>query len=113
VNPTELNEAERAVLIDLLAYMLRADGDVEAAEIAELQALEEELAVDGLASAVQTAPFGDRDAILDDAVALVRPTSRELFRTILHDLAFADGHGHAFERELLDALTLRWARAGA
>lgn len=110
----ELTLDERQVMFGLLAHLATADAVVSAGESAELAALAEEMGLESLASTVAAAKTAFRTP--EDAVAAAarveRPDARELIRTILLDLAGADGERSATERALLDKLHAVWGMTG-
>ncbi len=115
MNINDLDGGEKTALVGLLAYMIDADGRVARQEAIELLALQEEMGATNLAGGVGKAIeiFEDRDELLTYAAGRVkREAARELIRTVLHDLAQADGNRVRPEKDLLDDLTLKWVRAG-
>ena len=108
---TELNEQERSVLFGLAAHVVLADGRVDPAAKAELQARAEELGLvlqDALQQA--TVDYASLDHAIDAVRTVSRSDAREWIRTVLVDLATADGDRGSAENELLSRITLSWSR---
>lgn len=104
----DLNAAERAVLIDLIAQMVAADGDTSAEELNEILELDDELGEDGLFEKVIAAGSKAREDVLAAAASVERPKARDFIRTVLHDVAATDGIDDA-EKELLSILAELWS----
>jgi uncharacterized tellurite resistance protein B-like protein len=108
----DLQPAEREALYAALAHLSAADGRISDGETNELAELAEEMEVpdlrDRLVAAHRAHPH------LDDLRKLVatveRVDARELIRTLLFDLAHADGDRGELENDVLDAVTKEWAR---
>ncbi|MEQ1564246.1 MAG: TerB family tellurite resistance protein [Myxococcota bacterium] len=109
---SELTDGEREVLFGLLTHLVAADARFAAGESAELDELGEEMGVgrldDALAAARQALPTAD--AAIAAAAGITRPDARELVRTLLFDLAHADGERTPEEDDLLVRVAKVWAR---
>lgn len=110
----ELTLDERQVLFGLLAHLAEADEVIEPGEIAEFEALGEEMGIESITSTIQAArsAFATPDHALAAAARLDRTDARELIRTLLHDLAGADGERAPQEDAILLQLNAMWRPAG-
>jgi uncharacterized tellurite resistance protein B-like protein len=108
----ELTQDERQVLFGLLAYVAAADGEVGEGELRELELLGDELGVEALSTALADARnvYPTRERLLDAVGTVRRRDARELMRTLLIDLATADGDRGHEENALLSEVTRIWAR---
>lgn len=106
----ELTLDERQVMFGLLAHLATADAAVTAGESAELAALGEEMGVESLSSTIAAArvAFRTPDDVLVAARRVDRPDARELIRTVLLDLAGADGERSEVEQALIAKLHATW-----
>ncbi len=111
MNLADLPLESKVALVGLLAHMVDADGEVAEGEAIEILALGEEMNHSSLAQAIQRArsSFADRAALLQYA-SLIEDEARLLIRTILVDVANADGFRGRDERQFLDDLFEVWAR---
>ena len=107
----DLDGTERDVLLALLAHMAEADDHIDPAEVLELHALAEEMGVDDLQGDMMRARavIRTREDLREAAAKVQRTEARELIRTILMDLAQADGERSGDELDILDDLTKVWA----
>ena len=112
MNVDELSETEREALTAAVSLLANVDGRVGYREREEIEALAEELEDPDLpkrlAAAAET--IQTLDDLLPLVVRVVRPDAREIIRTILFDLAHADGQRTDAENEILDLVTREWAR---
>ena len=112
MNVDELSEVEREALVAAVYLLVNADGRIDASERREIDALADELGDPALSDRIRDA--GDTVRGLDDLTARVRrverPNAREMIRTVLFDLANADGARDAAENGVLDLITREWAR---
>lgn len=108
----ELTQDERQVLFGLLAYTASADGEIGDGELRELELLGDELGVEALPSALAEArrTWPSRERLLEAVGTVRRRDARELIRTLLIDLATADGDRGDEENALLSEVTRIWAR---
>lgn len=108
----ELTPDERQVLFGLLAHMVAADRRIDPGEAAELDALGEEMGVGSLNDAFIEArrTYPTTESALDAAPRIDRKDARELVRTLLHDLAAADGERSIEEDRILQKLDAVWPR---
>lgn len=107
MNMSELNDAERSVLIDLLAQLVLVDGDASFEEIKELEEIADELGHDSFDEALSEARGKAREDVLVAAASVERPGARELIKTVLHDLASVDGVADG-EAALLEEVAALW-----
>jgi len=110
MNVEDLNEAERAALTAAVACVVNADGHVAAGELDEVDALGEELGLSNFREQLEAmlpmiAKVSD---ILPLLTAVERPDARELIRTLLVDLAHADGDRGDDENAVLDLIREHW-----
>lgn len=112
MNVRDLTSTEREVLFALLGHLTHADQRDDPDEARELVALGEEMGIDDLPGEVSRAGavVRTRTELLNLAETVEREDARELIRTLLFDLANADGERSAPEADLLDGITLRWSR---
>jgi uncharacterized tellurite resistance protein B-like protein len=110
VDVRDLNGIEREVLLALLAHMAEVDDHIDPEEVMELEALAEDLGIDDLQAdmmraraAVQT-----RAELLAAAAKIDRVDAQQLIRTILLDLAQADGERSGEEQELVQDVVAVW-----
>jgi hypothetical protein len=113
MNVRELTQDERQVLFGLLAHVTVADGKVEQGELEELELLGDELGVEHLHASLADARklFPTRGELLAAVATVQRKDARELIRTLLIDLATADGERTSEEEELLSDITEVWAKS--
>lgn len=106
----ELNDIERDVFLALLAHLAEADARIDPGEVLEIDALAEEMGITDMRERLMRARGATptRDDLLAALGRVQRPDARELIRTVLFDLAQADGERSESETELLDALTRAW-----
>jgi uncharacterized tellurite resistance protein B-like protein len=104
---------ERKVLFGLLAHLSVADNAVQRGEVAELDALGEELGVPSIQEALTDARgvYATPKEALAAAAQVTRPDARELIRTMLHDLSTSDGERSAAEAQMLSSLAELWPRS--
>jgi uncharacterized tellurite resistance protein B-like protein len=109
----DLTADERRVLFGLLAHLSVADSAVEKGEVAELDALGEELGVPSIQEALTDARgvFATPQEALAAAAQVTRTDARELIRTMLHDLSTSDGERSGAEAQLLTSLAGLWPRS--
>lgn len=112
MNVRELTQAERQVLFGLLAHVTMADGAIGAGELHELALLGDEMGVEPLRNALAEARklFPSRESLLAAAATVTRQDARDLIRTLLIDLATADGDRTNDENAIVDDVTRIWAR---
>ena len=112
MNVRELTHEERQVLFGLLAHVAAADGSVGDGEREELDLLGAEMGVEPLQGAIDEArkTFPTRESLLAAVGTVTRKDARELIRTLLIDLATADGDRTDEENELLSDITRVWAK---
>jgi len=112
MNLEDLNEAERDALVASLYLLVNADGRVRHQERKEVEALMVELGDPQLEARVRDA--GEKVNSVDDLKPLVakveREDARELIRTVLFDLAQADGQRSGEENDVINLVTRVWAR---
>ncbi len=115
MNVHELDPAEWKVLLALLAHLAEADERIDPAEVLELHGLADEFGERDVMGELQRARAATRtrDDLLALASTVQRDEARELMRTLLFDLAQADGDRSDAERDLLDDVTRVWARGTA
>ena len=115
VNLTDLERGEWEVLLALLAHLAEADEHIDPAEVLELHGIADELGVDDVMNQLMRArgAVRTREDLLAAAATVTRVEARELMRTLLFDLAQADGDRSDAERDLLDDVTRVWARGTA
>lgn len=115
MNVKDLLPDEWEVLLALLAHLAEADDHIDPAEVLEVHGLADEIGATDVMNALMRARavVRTRQELLDAAARVQRDEARELMRTVLFDLAQADGDRSAAEREILDAVTRVWARASA
>lgn len=108
----ELTEDERKALFALLAHLAVADSGISAGEFAEFEALGEEMGISSVHEALGAARAScpTPDAALKLAAGVTRPDAREMIRTLLHDLAGADGARGESEAKLLASIASLWPR---
>ena len=107
----DLTDDERGVLFALLAHLVTADARFAAGESEELDALGEEMGVGPLDHPIADArrAYPTPDAAVAAAATIVRPDARELVRTLLFDLAGADGEHTPDEDDLIARVLKLWA----
>lgn len=112
MNVEDLTEVEREALVAALCVLANADGRVGHKERAEIEALADELGAPDLTD--KLAEVSTRIRTIEDLTPIIahviRDDARELIRTILFDLANADGVRSAKENGVLDLITREWAR---
>jgi uncharacterized tellurite resistance protein B-like protein len=115
MNVRDLRKDEWEVLLALLAHLAEADDRIDPAEVLEVHGIADEIGAEDVMSALMRARAAvrTRQDLLDAAARVDRDEARELMRTLLFDLAQADGDRSPAEREILDAVTRVWARASA
>lgn len=108
----ELTESERNVLFALLAHIAEADDRIDPDEVLEIDALGEEMGVDNLRERLMRARAATHspEALASAMASVERPDARDLIRTLLYDLARADGEQHESENEILDRLDRAWGK---
>ncbi len=108
----DLNSTERDVLMAMLAHMTEADDHIDPAEMLELHELAEEMGIEDLQADMirARAVVQTREDLVKAAAKVERPQARELIRTILLDLAQADGDRSGDELEMLEAIMAAWGR---
>lgn len=111
MNVRDLEPAEWEVLLAMLGHLAEADARIDPGEVLEVQGLAEEFGEEDVMSRIMRAraQVQTRDDLLAAAKGVTRPAARELMRTILMDLAQADGERSDAERALLDDITRVWA----
>jgi uncharacterized tellurite resistance protein B-like protein len=109
----ELERPEWEVLLALLAHLAEADSRIDASEVLELHGIADELGIEDVMSQLMRArgALVTRPELMAAAATVTRPEARELMRTLLMDLAQADGERSGEERALLDELAAVWAPA--
>ena len=114
MNVKDLRADERDVLFALLAHLAEADERIDPAEVIEVHGIADEIGVDHVMTTLMRARAAVRttEDLLAAAARVQRPEARELIRTLLFDLAQADGERSAAERELLAAVLGVWGQAG-
>ena len=112
MNLEDLNVAEQDALVASLYLLVNADGRVRHLERQEVDALMEEIGDPTLAGRVRDA--GRHIHSVDDlgplVAAVTREEAQELIRTVLFDLAQADGRRSSEENEVINLVTREWAR---
>jgi uncharacterized tellurite resistance protein B-like protein len=112
MNLEDLNDVEQRALEAALYLLVNADGRVRHQERKEVEALAEELGDPQLADRVRDA--GERVNSVDDLTPLVakveREDAQELIRTVLFDVAQADGQRSGNENAVINLVTREWAR---
>lgn len=106
----DLDGTERDVLMALLAHMTEADDHIDPAEVLELHALAEEMGIEDLQGDMMRARavVQTREDRRRAAARVDRVEARELIRTILMDLAQADGERSDDELAILVELSEVW-----
>ncbi len=112
MNVADLTVDERLALLGLVAHLAAADGTIDEGERAELDALGEELGIEGIHEQLAAAweRFPTREALLEYMDVVDRDEAQELIRTIAMDLAQSDGARSAEERDLISDVIQVWAR---
>ncbi len=112
MNLTDLTEMERRAMEAAIYLIVNADGRVGHKEREEVEALADELDDPELPARISA--IGNRVSSIDDLVPLVanveREDAREMIRTVLFDLAQADGERSNAENEVINLVTREWAR---
>lgn len=108
----DLTAEERDALYVALAHLAAADGRISDGELAELTELADEMGVPDLRDRVSAAhaAHGSIEALEKAVASVERDDARELIRTLLFDLAQADGNRDDDENDVLDIVTRVWAR---
>lgn len=109
MNLNQLNPLERAVLAELTAHMVDADGETSVEEVQEMLEIEEEMEDETFIASIDASRGTPLDETLEKAKLLTNPEARELIRTVLHDLAAVDGLVRE-ESEVLQKLAEAWKR---
>lgn len=107
MNVTDLDPAQRTLLVHLAAQLVRADGSVSSEEVQELLELGDEMEHEKLLAEAAEAQQRSRREVLAEVAGITDPAVRDLYRTVLHDLAQVDGLD-AEEAKLIRALDRIW-----
>lgn len=112
MNVRDLTPAEWEVLLAMVGHLAEADERIDAGEILELQGLADEFGEEDVMGRVMRARAAVRTRadLLAAAATVSRREVRELMRTLLMDLAQADGERSEAEQALLADITRVWAR---
>lgn len=107
----ELTLNERQVLFGLLAHVALADATMDPEEMARLEAIGREMGIRSLEDTLGVAmrAFATPDDTLGASARVARSNARALIRSLLHELAYADGDRSAEEDVLLHRLDALWA----
>ncbi|MFT7520805.1 MAG: putative tellurite resistance protein B-like protein [Kiritimatiellia bacterium] len=111
MNPNELTDDEMLALVCLSRVLIAADDELSDEELQEFNEIGHDLGLEAFARVSKRAeqqPMTDENA-LQLAAAVTRPDARDLLRTMLIDLAAADGIDVS-EKELLSKLEAVWAK---
>ncbi len=109
MNPQDLTDREALALLCLVRQLVVADGVVTVAELAQMHELGSRLGTEKyarLADAVEGIP-ATMDAALEVAQGVTRHEAQLLIRSLLVDLAAADGLDDT-EADVIDLITEVW-----